>query len=101
MWIFKSKRVMALERELERRERDCLVLEKVSRDCEASNKELIFKNEILDAEKKALAEENEALRGQIAELSKKTVSDMTTKEDEPPTAAQILDEYLNGEEGEE
>lgn len=37
----------------------------------------------------------------VEELSKKNISQTTTEKDEAATLSQILDEWLNGEEGEE
>ena len=36
-----------------------------------------------------------------AELSKKTISQTTTEQEEPPTPTQILDEWFNGKEDDE
>lgn len=54
---------------------------------------------------KALEERNRILEGKTAaleakveELSKKTISQKTLQEDEPPSPSQILNEWLNGEE---
>lgn len=50
----------------------------------------------LEAENTALKVENEELKAQNAELSKKTISQRTTQEEQPPSFAQVVDEWLNG-----
>lgn len=50
----------------------------------------------LEAENKALKAENEELKAKNAELSKKTISQRTTEEEQPPSFAQVVDEWLNG-----
>lgn len=111
MWKFKSKRVKRLEDYAEALEKEnslfCAELTK----SDAEKRALELKVEILTAEKDNLARENVELEGTIAELKterdallasieelkeKRTVSQMTTEEETPPTQAQILDEYLNG-----
>lgn len=42
-----------------------------------------------------------ALEKAVAELRKKTISQTTTEQDEPPTPTQILDEWFNGKEDDE
>ena len=49
----------------------------------------------------ALEEEVSVLEAQVRELSKKTVSQMTTADEKPKSKAQIYDEWMNGEEGNE
>lgn len=48
-----------------------------------------------------LQEENKALSGKVEELSKRTISQTTTAEDAPVPFSQIVNEWLNGEEGNE
>lgn len=43
-----------------------------------------------------LAKRVASLEEKVAQLSKKTISQTTTKTDEPPTPTQVLDEWLNG-----
>lgn len=50
----------------------------------------------LIAENEALKEENAKLKAENAELSKKTVSQRTMGEGQPPSFAQVVDEWLNG-----
>ena len=49
----------------------------------------------------SLRERVETLEKAVAELSKKTISQTTTEKDEPLTPTQMLDEWFNGEEGDE
>lgn len=49
----------------------------------------------------SLRERVATLEKAVAELSKKTISQTTTKKDEPPTPTQILDEWFNGKEDDE
>ena len=51
---------------------------------------------VLIAENEALKEENTKLKAENAELSKKTVSQRTTQEEQAPSFAQVVDEWLNG-----
>lgn len=50
----------------------------------------------LEAKNTALEKENAALKAENAELSKKTVSQRTTQEEQAPSFAQIMDEWING-----
>lgn len=52
--------------------------------------------EALEAENTALKEENEKLKAENAELSKKTISQRTMEEEQPPSFAQVVDEWING-----
>lgn len=52
--------------------------------------------EALEVENETLKKENEQLKAQNAELSKKTISQRTTQEEQAPTFAQVMDEWLNG-----
>ena len=90
---FKTRMEKALEYELEKAEREILVLTKRNTDLEISNHALLEKCDVLEAEKKELLKENE-------ELSKRTVSQATLEKKEEPSMAQILNEYLNGEDEE-
>lgn len=49
----------------------------------------------------SLRERVATLEKAVSELSKKTISKTTTEQDEPPTPAQILDEWFNGKEDDE
>lgn len=53
----------------------------------------------LEESNTALREENKALSGKVEELSKRTISQTTTAEDAPVSYSQIINEWLNGEEG--
>lgn len=46
-----------------------------------------------------LQAENKALSEKVEELSKKTISQTTTAEGAPVSYGQIINEWLNGEEG--
>ena len=49
----------------------------------------------------SLRERVATLEKAVAELSKKTISQTTTEQEEPPTPTQILDECFNGKEDDE
>lgn len=49
----------------------------------------------------SLSERVATLEKAVAELSKKTISQTTTEQEEPPTPTQILDEWFNGKEDDE
>lgn len=49
----------------------------------------------------SLRESVATLEKAVAELSKKTISQTTTEQEEPPTPTQILDEWFNGKEDDE
>lgn len=49
--------------------------------------------------KPRLKDRVEALEKAVAELSKRTISQTTTAEESPVPYSQIIDEWLNGEEG--
>lgn len=53
----------------------------------------------LEESNTALQEENKALSGKVEELSKRTISQTTTEEGAPVPFSQIINEWLNGEEG--
>ena len=51
-----------------------------------------------DQRKAAIKANHESIWKHVEELSKKTISQKTHQEDEPPSPSQILNEWLNGEE---
>lgn len=49
----------------------------------------------------SLRERVATLEKAVAELSKKTISQTTTEQEEPPTPKQVWDEWFNGKEDDE
>lgn len=96
MFFNKKKRIKALEHEVK------ILTEEVAHLNDAERRSMIefatvgTWNRRLERCMASLLDEFRELREKVAELSRKNISDTTLEEDEAPTPAQVLDEYLNG-----
>ncbi len=56
---------------------------------------------VLETEKSELRKEVDMLKQQVAQQSKKTLSQMTNQPEEQVPFSQVVDEWINGSEGED